>query len=109
VVLDHVGAPVFSAAIRSLRPFGRYVTTGVTAGHLAELHLGRVFEKGLSILGVGRPDEHRVREVVIGLLGLVERGLVVPEVHSVFPLDDVAAAHELMESSDFFGKIVLSL
>ncbi|MGO4205198.1 zinc-binding alcohol dehydrogenase family protein [Rhodococcus sp. TAF43] len=109
VVLDHVGAPVFSAAIRSLRPFGRYVTTGVTAGHLAELHLGRVFERGLSVLGVGRPDEQQVRETLTALLRLVERGSVTPEVFAVLPLEEISAAHELMESSGFFGKIVLSV
>lgn len=109
VVLDHVGAPVFAAAIRSLRPFGRYVTTGVTAGHLAELHLGRVFEHGLSVLGVGRPDEQRVRQVLTELFRLVAQGSVGPVVHEVFPLDRIAEAHRLMESSDFFGKIVLSV
>jgi len=109
VVLDHVGAPVFTAAIRSLRPGGRYVTTGVTAGHLAELHLGQVFEKGLSVLGVGRPDEQRVRQVLGEVLRLVERGSVTPVVHGVFPLDGIAEAHKVMELSDFFGKIVLSV
>jgi len=109
VVLDHVGAPVFTDAIRSLRPGGRYVTTGVTAGHLAELHLGQVFEKGLSVLGVGRPDEQRVRQVLGEVLRLVERGSVTPVVHGVFPLDEIAEAHKVMELSDFFGKIVLSV
>lgn len=109
VVLDHVGAPVFADAIRALRPYGRYVTTGVTAGHLAELHLGRVFENGLSVLGVGRPDEQRVRQVLTELYRLVEQGSVSPVVHEVLPFEQIADAHRLMESSDFFGKIVLSL
>jgi len=38
--------------IRTLRPWGRYVTTGVTAGHRVDLHLGQVFVKGLTITGV---------------------------------------------------------
>ena len=109
VVLDHVGAPVFEAAMRSLAPFGRYVTTGVTAGHRAELHLGRVFERGLSVLGVGRPDETHVAEVMAGLLGLVAAGRIRPVVHAVLPLEQIAAGHRLLESSDFFGKVVLTL
>ncbi|MFJ9371293.1 zinc-binding dehydrogenase [Nocardia sp. NPDC101769] len=32
-----------------------------------------------------------------------------PVVHGVYPLDDIAHAHKLMEMSDFFGKIVLSV
>lgn len=109
VVLDHVGAPVFADAIRALRPNGRYVTTGVTAGHRADLHLGRVFEKGLSILGVGRPDEQRVRQVLTELFRLVEQKSVKPVVHEVVPIARIADAHRIMESSDFFGKIVLSI
>ena len=40
---------------------------------------------------------------------LVAEGLVRPIVHSTMPLEDVAAAHALMESGDHTGKIVLTL
>ncbi len=109
VALDPVGAATFTAAMKSLRAEGRYVTTGVTAGHRAELHLGRVFERGLTVTGVGRPTNDRIREVMIGLLALVADGRVKPAVHAVLPLQQIAAAHELLESSAVFGKVVLTL
>lgn len=108
-VLDHVGAPVFRDALRSLRPYGRFVTTGVTGGHRADLHLGRVFERGLSILGVGRPDAPHVRAALTGLYRLVAAGAVRPQVHAVLPLEDIAEAHRMLERSDFFGKVVLQV
>ena len=107
VVLDHVGTPVFAAAVRSLAPEGRFVTCGVTAGHLGELHLGQLFVKGVTLMGVGRPDNQRIAATMRGLLAMIGRGQVTPVIAAVFPLEEIAEAHRLMESSSFFGKIVL--
>ena len=109
VVLDHVGAPMWRAAMDSLRPYGRFVTTGVTAGHLAQIHLGQVFVKGIEIHGVGRPDDYQIRGIMQGLLALVDKGLVKPVVHAEVPLAQIADAHRMMEASTFFGKIVITM
>ena len=107
VVLDHVGTPVFAAAVRSLAPEGRFVTCGVTAGHMGELHLGQLFVKGITLMGVGRPDNPRIAATMRGLLAMIEVGQVAPVIAAVFSLEEIAEAHRLMESSEFFGKIVL--
>jgi NADPH:quinone reductase-like Zn-dependent oxidoreductase len=109
VVCDHVGTPIWDAAVGSLAPGGRFVTTGVTAGHLVTLHLGQVFTKGTTITGVGRPEPKDVRRHLEGVLAMVERGEVTPQIAAVFPLEAMADAHRLMERSAFFGKIVLVL
>jgi NADPH2:quinone reductase len=41
------------------------------------------------------------------VLPLLESGVVRPIIHASFPLADAALAHELMESSQHMGKIVL--
>ena len=104
VVLEHVGTPVWRACFDSLRPGGRFVTCGVTAGHRVDLHLGRVFSLGLTIMGVGRgtPDDMRA------FLKVVEQGKVQGIVHRTFPLAKAAEAHRMMEASSFFGKLVLN-
>lgn len=107
VVLDHVGAPLWDAVMHVLRPWGRYVTTGVTAGHQVSLHLGQVFVRGITITGVGRPTDAEIHHTLRTLLAMVERGEVRPVVSEVLHLEDIARAHELMERSAFFGKIVL--
>ena len=109
VVLDHVGTPLWASVIRTLRPWGRYVTTGVTAGHRVDLHLGQVFVKGLTITGVGRPTDGQIRRTLEGLLSLVASGDVVPAIAATFSLAEIADAHALMASDDFFGKIVLTV
>jgi len=108
-VLDPVGAATFAAAMRTLGPDGRYVTTGVTVGHRADLHLGQVFLHGLTVTGVGRPDNRRIRESMLRLLTLVARGEVTPVVHAAMPLEEIAAAHEMLANGAVFGKLVLTL
>lgn len=108
-VLDHVGTSTWESSFAAMRPFGRFVTTGVTAGHKAELHLGQLFTKGVELHGIGRPDPAQNRRSLGGLLTLVERGQVRPIIDTIFPLEKIAEAHQLMESSAFFGKIVLTI
>lgn len=109
VALDPVGAATFPSVLKSLSRNGRYVTAGVTAGHRTDLHLGRVFERGLTVTGVGRPTDEQIRHTMLGLLALVASGHVTPVVHAVFPLSEIASAHALLESSGVFGKVVLAI
>src|SRR4029453_12825131 len=104
VVLEHVGTPVWNACFESLKPGGRFVTCGVTAGHRVELHLGRVFSRALTIMGGGRgtPEEMRA------FLKVVAQGKVQGIVSQVFPLAQAVEAHRMMEGPSFFGKLVLN-
>ena len=45
----------------------------------------------------------------LGLLSLVASGDVVPRIAASFPLSQIADAHRMMETDDFFGKIVLTV
>jgi NADPH:quinone reductase-like Zn-dependent oxidoreductase len=104
VVLEHVGTPVWKACFESLKPGGRFVTCGVTAGHRVELHLGRVFSRGLTIMGVG----HGTHDDMRAFLKVVAQGKVQGVVYRTFPLAQAAEAHRVMEASSFFGKLVLN-
>ncbi len=108
VVCDSVGTPVWRAATDSLAPEGRFVTCGVTAGHLSTTHLGRLFTMGHAYMGIGRPSPHQIRRTLTGLFKMLEQGSIRSVVHATFPLSEIAQAHELMEGSTFFGKIVLN-
>jgi NADPH:quinone reductase len=46
---------------------------------------------------------------MLGLLRLIDRGLVTPVVHATVPLEEIRRAHEMMEASSFFGKIVITM
>lgn len=103
VLFEHIGAPVWQECFASLRQGGRFVNSGVTAGHRVELHLGQLWTRELSLLGT----RMRPREDMPTILKLVDAGKLRGVVSQVFPLAEAARAHEVMERSEFFGKIVL--
>ena len=105
VVLDHVGADFWSAAIASLAPGGRYGLCGVSTGYRAELQMGMLFLKNQSVFGIFMGRQEDLRQIV----ATAERGLIRGIIHRTFPLEEAAKAHEAMESRNFFGKLVLTV
>jgi NADPH:quinone reductase-like Zn-dependent oxidoreductase len=104
VVIDSVGEAVWEGSLRCLARQGRFVTCGVTSGHRVPLHLGQMFVRGLEVMGIGgfRAEEFDT------VMRLVRNGVFKGVVARVFPLQEAAEAHKLMESRDFFGKIILT-
>ena len=103
-VIDNVGAPLWDGSFRVMGRQGRFVTCGVTAGHRVSLHLGQTFIRGLEIMGIGGFRTSDFEKV----MGLTRQGKLKGTVGRVFPLSEAADAHRLMESRDFFGKIILT-
>jgi len=103
LVVDSVGGPDWNRWIRSLAPGGRLVCYGATAGALVETDLRLLFWKQASLLGstMGNPEEYRAA------MGLVFRGEVSPVIHRRFPLEEIRAAHSLLEEGGVFGKVVV--
>jgi putative PIG3 family NAD(P)H quinone oxidoreductase len=113
VILDHLGAAYLAQNIRSLAVGGRLALIGVMGGTKAELDLGRVLLKRLSILGsVLRPRPVAEKTAIIraferDVMPHLASGHIAPLIHRVYPLAQAAEAHRTMESSEHFGKLVL--
>ena len=105
VVLDHVGAEFWPAATRSLAMGGRYGICGVTTGYRAELQMGAMFTRYQTVFGVFMGRKEDMRQIV----HMAGRGVIRGIIHQTFPLKDAAMAHEVMESRNFFGKLVLTM
>jgi NADPH:quinone reductase-like Zn-dependent oxidoreductase len=103
MVVDHVGAEFFTPAFNALRPGGRYTICGATTGLRAELHLGLLFTRQIEIYGAFMGTNEDMREIVV----MLNRGVIHPTIHQVFPLTEAAAAHQTMEEANFFGKLLL--
>ncbi len=103
-VVDHVGADFFAPAFASLRTGGRYGICGATTGLRTELHLGLLFSQQKEIYGVYMGTKEDMREIV----EMLNRGAVRPVVDRTFPLAEAAAAHQAMEATSFFRKLVLT-
>jgi NADPH:quinone reductase-like Zn-dependent oxidoreductase len=81
------------------------VTCGATTGPLANIDLRFLFSRQLSLLGSYMGTMGELHEV----MKQVFNGKLKPVVDKVFPLKEARAAHEYMQSSQMFGKIVLVL
>ena len=114
VVLDVVGAPYLQRNLDALAVEGRLVLVGLQGGTRAELDMGRVLTRRLTVLGAtlrARSDQAKavvaqsVRAHVMP--GLEHPAGLRPVVHTVLDLDDVAQAHRVLEAGDHVGKVVL--
>ena len=104
IVVEHVGAATWEESVKSLKPGGTLVTCGATTGPNVGLELRFVYSRQLSLLGSYMGSMGELYEV----LAQVFAGRLKPIVDRTFPLKDIRAAHEYMENSQMFGKIVLN-
>lgn len=115
VILDMVAGPYMQKNIDLLARDGRYVIIAFLQGPKAELNLLPVLGKRLTITGSTlRPQTTAEKakiaaELLNNVWPLLESGQVRPIIHATFPLADATAAHEMMESSEHMGKIVLQV
>ncbi len=105
VVIDHVGSDFWDGAFNALATGGRYGICGVSTGYKSQLHMGKLFTKQLTVFGVfmGRKEDLRT------VIKMAERKIINSVIHKTFSFKDVAEAHRLMESQQFFGKLVLKM
>ena len=103
IVIEHVGAATWEESLKSLKAGGTLVTCGATTGPEAKFDLRVLFAKHLAFLGSYMGTMGELHEV----LGHVFGGRLKPVVDRTFPLAEAKAAHEYLEGSQMFGKVVL--
>ena len=104
VVIEHVGAATWDESVKSLRPGGTLVTCGATTGPEAKIDIRFLFSRQLSYLGSYMGNMGELHEV----LKFVFNGQLKPVVDKSFPLREAKAAHEHLERSAQFGKVILN-
>jgi NADPH2:quinone reductase len=115
VVLDMVGGDYLKREIACLADDGRLVLIALLGGARAEIDLGQVLRRRLTVTGSTlrpRPVAFKAqiaRELRERVWPLIEAGTIRPVIYRSFPLEQAAAAHALMESSAHVGKIMLDL
>ncbi len=115
VILDNMGASYLGRNVAALATGGRLVVIGMQGGAKGELDLSALLPKRASVAATslrGRPPEEKARicaQVVEEVWPLVADGRVRPMVHATMALEEVRAAHELMEAGGHTGKILLTL
>ncbi|RDD53166.1 MAG: alcohol dehydrogenase [Candidatus Korarchaeota archaeon NZ13-K] len=103
VVVDSVGSATWMTSLKCLRVGGRMISVGATSGEQATIDVRYVFSRQLRIIGSYMGSRAELMQV----LRFFEAGRLKPVIDSVFKLEEARKAHERMERSDMFGKIVI--
>jgi putative PIG3 family NAD(P)H quinone oxidoreductase len=114
VILDHLGATYLERDLEALAVDGRIVVIGSMGGQRnATLDVVKLLGKRAAIIGStlrSRSNEEKASIVAAFLERFgadLQAGRIRPVIHQVFPLENAADAHRLMQASEHFGKIVL--
>jgi putative PIG3 family NAD(P)H quinone oxidoreductase len=115
VVIDLVGGGYTRESIAACAPKGRVVVVGLTGGATAEISLGELLRKRVTVVGTvlrARPLEEKILAAQVlerNLSPLFASGVLRPIVDRVMPLAEAPAAHVYMAGNASFGKVVLDV
>jgi len=115
VILDMIGGDYFPRNLKCMADDARLVQIAVQNGPKAEINLVPVMLKRLTITGStlrARDDAFKAAiadQLLEKVWPLLASGSIRPIIHSTFALTDAAKAHQLMESSQHIGKIILTV
>jgi NADPH:quinone reductase-like Zn-dependent oxidoreductase len=104
IVIEHVGAATWDESLKALKPGGSLVTCGATTGPNVGLELRFLYSRQFNVLGSYMGTMGELHQVLKHLFS----GKLRPVVDRSFPLSEVRAAHEYLQSSQMFGKVVLN-
>lgn len=116
VILDLVGGRYFAENLKCTAAKGRIMLVGLTAGRKSEFDMGTALAKRLTIRGtvlrsrsIEEKDEamEGFRTEIVPKISI--NGPFWPEIDRYFNIEEVAKAHEYLESDKCVGKIVLNL
>jgi len=115
VILDMVGGDYLPRNIKCMADDARLVQIAMQHGPKTDINLLPIMLKRLTITGStlrARDDAFKAdiaKQLLSNVWPLLATGKIKPIIHCSFSLSDAAKAHELMESSQHFGKIILEV
>ncbi|MDR3479313.1 MAG: NAD(P)H-quinone oxidoreductase [Burkholderiaceae bacterium] len=115
VILDMVGGDYVAREIGCLAEDGRLALIAVLGGTKANIDLGQVLRRRLTLTASTlRPRSREFKAAIVAKLiehawPLLEAGKIKPVIYRTFALEQAVDAHSLMESSQHIGKIMLQV
>lgn len=116
VILDIIGASYFNQNLRLLKRDGRLVIIGFMGGRkvdgfdIQELMLKRAVVTGSTMRARTNAEKAEITEDLEQYVWpLIEAGQCKPIIYKTFAFEDVAQAHQCLESSQHIGKVVLEV
>jgi len=113
VICDLVGGGYLPGSLVAAAHKGRIIVIGLTAGRSAEIDLGLLLRKRLTLVGTvlrsrsAQEKAELVRSFTEHTMPLFASGVVRPVLDRVFAMTDAGEAHRYMEENRNVGSIVL--
>ena len=105
LVIDSAGGDNMNQLIDALRPKGRLVIYGATAGVPSSLDLRKIFWKQLSIQGSTMGSDQEFKD----MLAFVEKHKIEPIMEEPLPFDRIIEAMDTMKEGKQLGKLVVRI
>ncbi len=115
VILDIMGAKYLDRNLKALASDGHMVIIGMQGGVKGELNIGRLLAKRGSISATGlryrdASDKARIVSATEDTMWpLLADGSITPTVHATMSIEQAAQAHQLLDSGEVTGKIILTV
>jgi NADPH2:quinone reductase len=115
VTLDMVAGSYVARNLEIAALEGRIVTISLLGGSRAEINMGLILTKRLTLTGSTLRSRTVAQKAEVAdavrknVWPLLTAGRVRPVIHTTFPLFEASEAHRLMETSNHIGKIVLTI
>jgi putative PIG3 family NAD(P)H quinone oxidoreductase len=115
VILDVIGGDYVNRNIAAIATKGRVVQVGVMGGGTTPVNVGAMLGKRMQLIGTvlrARPLEEKVtliQRFAAEMLPLFDTGALRPVIDSRYPLEQIPAAHEVMEQNANVGKILIDI
>jgi putative PIG3 family NAD(P)H quinone oxidoreductase len=113
VVLDMVGGDYFQKNLSILKQSGRLISIAMQNGAKTDINFAPLLLKNLTIIGTtlrNKPVDFKAsiaKDLISLVLPKIASGRIKPVIDSVFSIDEAQKAHDLMQSGQHIGKIVL--
>jgi NADPH:quinone reductase len=111
VALEMVGGDVFQKTLKCLATFGRLVVFGAASGEQSKMYPSSLMARNQSVIGFFLPQIMRKPELLqpslVELLSYLGEGKLKLTIGGVFPLDEAANVHRLLQSRKTTGKLIL--
>ena len=104
-VIDHVGARTWPVSLNVLKIGGKLLACGTTTGSEATINIREFYSKEAQIIGAYLGTKSQL----ISLHKFMKLKRIKPVIDSIYKLKDARQAHEKMDESNQFGKIILKL
>ena len=114
IALDCIAGSKMGACFKQMKFGGRWIMIASMAGGATEIDLETVWRKRLKLIGStlrSRTSEEKSRIMAAlknELSPLFSQKKLISNIHAVFPIQEVEAAHGVLRRSENVGKVVLT-